>query len=114
MQSNPRELRIYETAQGQAPFSSWFDSLRDRAASARIQKRLDRVELGNLGDYRSIGEGVFELRVDYGPGYRIYFAQTDLVVILILCGGDKRSQNQDILQAKQFWIDFQRREDANK
>jgi putative addiction module killer protein len=114
MQSNPRDLKIYETTQGQAPFSSWFDALRDRGASARIQKRLDRVELGNLGDYRSVGEGVFELRIDYGPGYRIYFAQTDLVVILLLCGGDKRSQDRDILQAKQFWIDFQRREYANE
>jgi putative addiction module killer protein len=114
MQSNPRELRIYETSQGQAPFSSWFNALRDRAASVRIQKRLDRVELGNLGDYRSVGEGVFELRIDYGPGYRIYFAPTDLVVILLLCGGDKRSQDQDIVQAKQFWIDFQRRDHANQ
>lgn len=114
MQLHPRELRIYETEQGEAPFSSWVDSLRDQRARARIRKRLDRIELGNLGDYRSVGEGVFEFRIDYGPGYRIYFAEVDLLIILLLCGGDKSTQNSDILQSKQFWADFKRRENANK
>jgi putative addiction module killer protein len=114
MKPNPRELQIYETAQGEAPFSLWLRSLRDRAARSRIRKRLDRVELGNLGDCRSVGEGVFELRIDYGPGYRVYFAQTDLVIILLLCGGDKGSQERDIIQAKQFWANFQQRDHANE
>ena len=114
MQSNPREIRLYETEQGEMPILSWLDSLRDRAARARIKKRLDRIELGNLGDYRSVGEGVFEFRIDHGPGYRIYFAQIDLVIVLLLCGGDKSTQDSDILQAKQFWADFKRHKNANQ
>lgn len=113
MQSQPRELRVYETEQGDAPFSFWLDSLRDRAARARIKKRLDRVELGNLGDCRFVGEGVFELRIDYGPGYRVYFAQVERLIVLLLCGGDKSTQDKDIQQAKQFWADFQNRDNAN-
>ncbi len=114
MESWPRELLIYETGEGKAPFSSWLDSLRDREARARIKKRLDRVVLGNLGDYRSVGDSVFELRIDYGPGYRVYFAQIDELMVLLLCGGDKSTQDQDILKAKQFWIDFKQRENADE
>lgn len=114
MESQPRELRIYETQHGDAPFSSWLDSLKDREARARIRKRLNRVALGNLGDYRSVGEGVFEFRIDYGTGYRVYFAQIDMQVLLLLCGGDKSTQDRDISRAKQFWMDFNEREDANE
>jgi putative addiction module killer protein len=114
MQSHPREIRIYETEQGEAPFLSWLDSLRDQRARAKIKKRLDRIELGNLGDCRSVGEGVFEFRIDYGPGYRIYFAQIDMLIILLLSGGDKSTQDTDILQSKRFWTDFKQRENANK
>ncbi|PSN15891.1 addiction module killer protein [filamentous cyanobacterium CCT1] len=98
---------------GSCPFEAWLDNLRDRQARARIKKRLDRVELGNLGDAKPLGEGVSELRVDYGPGYRIYFAQVGIAIIVLLCGGDKSSQRQDILKAKQYWIDFQQRQDAS-
>ena len=70
-------------------------------------------ELGNLGDFKSVGEGVFEFRIDYGPGYRVYFAQFGSAFILLLCGGDKRTQTQDILRAKQYWIDFQNRQHAD-
>ena len=122
MEVNPRELIIYETEQGEAPFSEWLDSLRDRSARARIRKRLDsrserlrqRVELGNLGDYKAVGEGVYELRIDRGPGYRVYYANIDLIIILLLCGGDKDTQERDIEQAKQFWNDFNQRQDANE
>lgn len=114
MQSSPRELRIYETEQGAVPFSSWLYLLRDREAKARIRKRLDRIELGNLGDYRSVGEGVFEFRIDYGSGYRVYFAQIDLLIILLLYGGDKSTQERDIIKAKQLWSDFKQRENANE
>lgn len=114
MEVNPRELIIYETAQGAAPFSDWLDSLRDRAARARIRKRLDRVKLGNLGDYKAVGEGVYELRIDCGPGYRVYYASIDWTIILLLCGGDKDTQEGDIEQAKQFWNDFKQREHANE
>jgi putative addiction module killer protein len=114
MESQPYELKIYETDDGKAPFSFWLDSLRDRESRARIKKRLDRVELGNLGDHRSVGDGVFELRIDCGAGYRVYFAQAEMLIVLLLCGGDKSSQDRDIIKAKQFWADYQQRENANK
>lgn len=114
MEETPRELIIYETEQGKAPFSEWLDSLRDRSARARIRKRLDRVELGNLGDYKAVGEGVYELRIDYGPGYRVYYGNIDLTIVLLLCGGDKDTQEGDIEKAKQFWNDFKQRQDANE
>lgn len=114
MESQPRELRIYETEQGKLPFSEWLDSLRDREARARIRKRLDRVTLGNLGDWRSVGQGVFELKIDYGSGYRVYCAEVRGLVILLIWGGDKTTQSSDILQAKQFWTDYQQRENGNK
>jgi putative addiction module killer protein len=82
--------------------------------AAPIAKRLRRVELGNLGDYRSLGAGVYELKIDYGPGYRIYFGQIGLTVVLLLCGGDKSSQDQDISQAKKYWRDYERTQSANK
>ncbi len=114
MEVNPRELIIYETEQGEASFSEWLDSLRDRSARARIRKRLDRVELGNLGDYKAVGEGVYELRIDYGPGYRIYYGNIDQTIILLLCGGDKDTQEKDVDRSKQFWNDFKKRQDANE
>ncbi len=114
MEVHPRELIIYETAQGKAPFSEWLDSLRDRSARARIRKRLDRIELGNLGDYEAIGEGVYELRIDYGPGYRLYYANVSVTIVLLLCGGDKDTQIGDIDRAIQFWNDFNQRKDANE
>lgn len=114
MESQPRDLEIYETEDGDAPFSSWLDSLKDREARARIRKRLNRATLGNLGDCKSVGEGVFEFRIDYGPGYWVYFGQIGVRVILLLCGGDKSTQDRDILKAKQFWADFNQRENANK
>ncbi len=83
-------------------FESWFLRLKDRAARFRIQARIDRLELGNLGDFKSVGSGVFELRVDYGPGYRIYFARRGDELVILLCGGDKSSQSRDIEKAKRL------------
>ena len=82
--------------------------MRDIRAQARIEQRLDRLSSGNLGDYKSIGDGIYELRIDYGNGYRVYFGQIGLVVILLLCGGDKSTQNRDIRKAKEFWQNFKR------
>jgi putative addiction module killer protein len=106
MNIQPREIKNYLKVDDTDPFDSWFDSLRDRRAKAKITARLDRVENGNLGDYKSVGEGVFELRIDYGPGYRIYFGQEGSKIILLLCGGDKSTQVQDILKAKEYWEDY--------
>ena len=113
MEAQPREVVLYVTEDADCPFELWLDDLRDRQARVRIKKRLDRVELGNLGDFKPVGEGVMEFRIDYGAGYRIYFAQSRSSIILLLCGGDKSTQDQDILRAKQYWIDFQQRHNAN-
>ena len=113
MEAQPREIVLYVTGDGQCPFERWLEALRDRQGRARIRKRLDRIELGNLGDVKPVGEGVLEFRIDYGPGYRVYFAQVGSSIILLLCGGDKSTQTQDISRAKQYWIDFQERSDAN-
>jgi len=92
MEVRPREIRNYLTVHGKNIFDEWLDSLRDRRAKAKIRARLDRVEDGNLGDSKSVGEGVFELRIDYGLGYRIYFGQEEIIIIILLCGGDKSTQ----------------------
>ncbi|MFA5988340.1 MAG: type II toxin-antitoxin system RelE/ParE family toxin [Sphingomonas sp.] len=81
-------------------FADWLDGLRDAVAVKRIKQRLARVQIGLFGDAKSVGEGVSELRVDHGPGYRVYFARRGDVVVILLCGGDKGSQKRDIARAK--------------
>ncbi|MEO0803958.1 MAG: type II toxin-antitoxin system RelE/ParE family toxin [Cyanobacteria bacterium J06642_2] len=81
-------------------FATWFAKLKDRRAKARVQVRIDRMALGNFGDVAPVGEGVSELRIHYGPGYRVYFIQRGSIVVVLLCGGDKRSQSSDIARAK--------------
>ncbi|MFN3883120.1 MAG: type II toxin-antitoxin system RelE/ParE family toxin [Nitrincola lacisaponensis] len=85
-----------------AHFTRWFESLKDRRAKARIQVRIDRVEMGHFGDVAPVGEGVSELRIFYGPGYRVYFVQKDSIVVILLSGGDKSSQTADIAKAKEM------------
>ena len=80
-------------------YASWFDSLRDRTAKTRILLRIRRVSLGNIGDARPVGEGVSELRIDYGPGYRVYFCQMGKALVVLLAGGDKSTQRADIQRA---------------
>jgi putative addiction module killer protein len=81
-------------------FAAWFAALRDEQARARINVRIKRLALGNPGDVRPVGAGVSELRIDYGPGYRVYFAQRGEAFVLLLCGGDKRTQARDIREAQ--------------
>ena len=81
-------------------FKEWLDNLRDRRAIARINARLRRVRQGNFGDTHFVGDGVYELRVHYGPGYRVYFLREGITVVILLCGGDKDSQRRDIERAK--------------
>ncbi len=80
-------------------FVTWFAGLRDREARARINARIRRLSLGNPGDVKPVGSGVSEMRIDYGPGYRVYFVGQGNTVVVLLCGGDKRSQDRDIAQA---------------
>ena len=109
MDATPRKLRIYQTVVGRLPLGEWLAALHDERARARILVRLDRVSLGNIGDCRSVGEGVQELRIDYGPGYRVYFGQLGSTIVLLLCGGDKNSQAKDINLAHYYWSEYRRR-----
>ncbi|MBA8876485.1 type II toxin-antitoxin system RelE/ParE family toxin [Phyllobacterium myrsinacearum] len=85
-------------------FLDWFDGLRDQRARARIAKRLDRLIEGNPGDVKAVGDGVSELRIDYGPGYRIYYIERKSILIILLCGGDKSTQDRDIKRAQTMAI----------
>ncbi len=113
MEVDPRELRLYETSSGACPFEDWLDALRDARGRARIRVRLDRIEQGNLGDCKSVGEGVRELRIDFGPGYRVYFAEDGPVIVLLLIGGNKSTQAKDIKTAKKYWNEYREGNDAN-
>lgn len=81
-------------------FMKWLTGLRDQKAIARIQIRIDRLALGNPGDVRPVGSGISEMRIDYGPGYRVYFSQRGPEIVILLCGGDKTTQTSDIEKAK--------------
>lgn len=99
-------LRILVLRNGRAPFKEWLQSLRDIPTRARIQSRIDRLRLGNFGDCVSVGSGVFELRIHFGPGYRVYFGRYGAQVVLLLCGGDKSTQTRDIANAQRYWKEF--------
>ncbi|MGI0480783.1 type II toxin-antitoxin system RelE/ParE family toxin [Geminocystis sp. CENA526] len=114
MEVQPKELKIYLTPRGKSPFEEWLNSIRDYKTQAIIDNRLRRIRLGNLGDHKSVGYGVFELRIDYGKGYRIYFGQIENTIILLLCGGDKSTQKKDIIKAQEYWKDYANRENTNQ
>jgi putative addiction module killer protein len=103
------EVRYYVTAAGTNIVEDWLDSLRDERAEARIAARLTRLAAGNFGDCRPLQEGVWELRIDYGPGYRIFYAKLGKTCVLLLCGGDKRKQSADIRRAVLYWKDYKQR-----
>jgi putative addiction module killer protein len=104
--ATPKEVVAFRARDGKVPFEDWLDGLRDKAAVARVLARLTRVRQGNLGDCKPVGEGVAELRVDYGPGYRVYIGQHGRTLVVLLCGGDKRTQDRDIRLAKEYWREF--------
>jgi putative addiction module killer protein len=106
MMPTPIKLKYYETKTGKAPYTKWFKELRDPTAKAKIAVRLDRVQEGNLGDSEPVGEGVIELRIDYGPGYRIYCLPDGDELIILLCGGVKKGQQKDIETAKKYAKDY--------
>ena len=104
-----KQVETYVTSVSKAPFEDWLSALRDTRARARIKMRLDRLRMGNPGDCRSVGVGVHELRIDYGPGYRVYVAYPNATSVLVLWGGDKDTQPQDIAKAQTYWEDYQKR-----
>lgn len=113
----PKQLEYYVKEDGSSPFAQWFNSLKDKQAKAKIQTRLDRLSLGNPGDYKGLMEDIFELRVDVSPGYRIYCGEMNDTLVILLCGGDKKSkkqQSQDIEDAKNFWQDYKARMEEKK
>ena len=101
---------IYAEKNGREPFLEWLTSLKDRTFRARIRNRISRLELGHFGDCEPVGEGIFELRFFFGPGFRVYFAKHEDTTILLIGGGDKKTQAKDILKAKSCWKKFKEKE----
>lgn len=101
-----RRSVVYRTSAGLEPYVEYLHELKDRAGAAKIKARVIRAELGNLGDHKSVGQGVIELRIDYGPGYRLYIGLHGKELIVLLCAGDKATQYRDILRAIAYWDDF--------
>ena len=108
MEVSEKQVETYVCPDGRCPFDDWMDSLRDQRARARIRTRIGRVRLGNLGNCEPVGGGVLELKIDYGPGYRVYFGQVGTKVAILLCGGDKSSQSEDIKRAIEYWQDYKK------
>ncbi len=109
MKSRAQILQIYATPSGKRPFEQWIKSINDSTTVWRIQARLAGVGAGNLGDVKPVGAGVSELRLKFGAGYRIYFGVDGDHLIILLCGGDKSTQSDDIEKAKVYWTDYKRR-----
>lgn len=103
------EILEYLTADGHNPFREWLETLNDREARARVRVRINRIRLGNFGDCKSVGSGISELRIPYGPGYRVYFGTQGNTVVVLLCAGDKRTQQRDIGIAQERWQEYLRR-----
>jgi putative addiction module killer protein len=109
MKTTSVQLHIYQDEFGSKPFMNWLMGIRDSLVKARIQVRLDRVEEGNFGDHKALGGGICEIRIDFGPGYRVYYGRHGESFVLLLGGGDKKSQTRDIEKARKYWSDFLRR-----
>lgn len=105
------EIEIYETPFGRCPFDEWFESIRETGTKAKILTRLDRLKMGNFGDCKALGDGISELRIHYSPGLRIYYTKRGLKIILLLTGGDKSFQSKDIMKAKEYFKEYQSREE---
>lgn len=110
METKERKASFYQTEDEKEPAKDWLDSLKDKLGLAKIFTRIRRAEKGNFGDYKGVGEGVSELRITHGPGYRVYYGideSGDLIILLV--AGDKSSQEKDIESAKAFWQDYKKR-----
>lgn len=103
------KIRIYKTEHGAAPFVEWLEALKDRQGRAHIRARLARLQAGNMGDCKPLRDGVQELRIDHGPGYRVYLSRQGAVLVLLISGSDKGSQDRAIRQAIEYLEDWKRR-----
>ena len=103
------EIRHYVTRSGKDVFDDWLTHLRDARAQAKVAARLNRLAAGNCGDAKSLHNGLYELRIDWGPGYRIYYAIIGIEIVLLLCAGDKRKQSADITRALNYLEDYKER-----
>jgi putative addiction module killer protein len=103
------DIRIYTDAQGNKPFDAWLQDLKDVKARATVRARLERVRAGNFGDCKPLRDGVQELRIDLGPGYRVYLSRQGAVLVLLLCGSDKSDQDRAIRQAIDYLNDWKER-----
>jgi putative addiction module killer protein len=103
------KLRYYIDRNGKNIFDEWWSSLRDEKAKKAVYRRVARIESENFGDCKPLRDGVWELRIDVGPGYRVYYAKAGSTIVLLLCGGDKRKQDSDIDRACEYWNDWQER-----
>ena len=109
MQIIAREARNYITPEGRNPFRQWLTQLRDKRARANIQRRVARLQEGNFGDCKRLGRDLYELRIDYGPGYRVYFGIFTSHIVILLCGGQKKTQQRDIARAQNYWNEIRSR-----
>jgi putative addiction module killer protein len=103
-----REIKKLELQSGLVPFDEWFDSLHDQRMQAAVDSRLARLRAGNFGDSKSVGGSVFETRINFGPGLRVYYGLRGQKIIVLIGGGDKRSQSRDIRRAQQLWQQFEK------
>lgn len=101
------EILVYENAQGIRPYQKWLEKMRNPQALVQIQKRIQRMANGNFGDCKALGSGLWELRIDCGPGYRIYYAVYGNKIIVLFAGGDKSTQAEDIARSQQFKKDYE-------
>lgn len=107
----PKEVVVFATGADEEPFTQWLYSLKDPVTRQRVLVRLKRLEQGNYGDCASVGDGVNELRLFFGSGYRVYFGETLTHIVVLLCGGDKATQKKDIKQAKAYWREYRENEE---
>lgn len=110
MEHQELNIQVYFREDGTSPYYEWFDTIKDKKTKARILVRIDKLACGHFGDYKSVGEGVLELRLAFGPGFRIYFCLNGNQILILLMGGDKTSQYKDIILAKKLYIEFKERQ----
>ncbi len=104
-----KKIVHYMASDGKSVFQGWFRKLRDGTAKFKITRRLTQAKRGNFGDTKPVGQGVHEMRIDYGPGYRVYYANDGDMIIVLLCGGDKSTQNEDPKRAENYWATYKKR-----